>query len=267
MSLICRGNPAAFFVLGHGPERGRRLTKLIKLLGLIAVVSIVNVVVLSPGLLGIGFGESALETAIGVTLPLAGVIALLLGSYVILQKPQEQPPPLRELQTQEDFATALSRYKRVRLLEEDMDHAIEQLDRIRKKKETLLEALSQRFQPGELSYAKFASVIAEVESLFYRNVRSVLNRLQAFDEAEFERFGSRKASRIPRDLLQMRAEMLNEFLDFVKYSIAMNEEILLKLDRLLLEISRLDAFEPGDIEAMPGMQEIDALIKTTKHYR
>ncbi len=229
-------------------------------------VSILNVVVLSPGLIGVGFGESALETAIGVTLPLASVVALLLGSYVVLQKPQPQPL-LRQLQSREDFASALSRYKRIGLLQEDIELAIEQLDRVRKKKDTLLEVLSQRFQPGELSYSKFASAIAEVESLFYRNVRSVLNRLQAFDESEFEGPGSRRTARIPRELLQMRAEMLNEFLGFVKYSVGMNEEILLKLDRLLLEISRLDAFEPGDIEEMPCMREIDALIKQTRHYR
>ncbi|PRX70648.1 hypothetical protein B0G52_11114 [Cohnella sp. SGD-V74] len=256
-----------FFCFRSRTGEGAKPTKLIKLLALVAAVSILNVVVLSPGLVGVGFGESALETAIGVTLPLASVVALLLGSYAILHKPQEPTPPLRQLQSREDFAAALSRYKRVRLLEEDIEHAVEQLDRIRKKKETLLQVLSQRFQPEELSYSKFASAIAGAESLFYRNVRSVLNRLQAFDESEFESLGSRRAARMPRELLQMRAEMLNEFLGFVKYSIGMNEEILLKLDRLLLEITRLDAFEPGDIEEMPCMKEIDALIRQTKHYR
>lgn len=42
---------------------------------------------------------------------------------------------------------------------------------------------------------------------------------------------------------------------------------MLKLDQLLLEISRLDSFEAGDIEQMPCMQEIDQLIKHTKLYR
>jgi hypothetical protein len=42
---------------------------------------------------------------------------------------------------------------------------------------------------------------------------------------------------------------------------------LLKLDKLLLEISRLDSLEPGDIENMACMQEIDSLIKQTKYYK
>ena len=41
----------------------------------------------------------------------------------------------------------------------------------------------------------------------------------------------------------------------------------MKLDKLLLEISRLDSLEPGDIDDMPCMQEIDALIKQTQYYK
>ncbi|MNN42780.1 hypothetical protein D3C81_1569860 [compost metagenome] len=61
--------------------------------------------------------------------------------------------------------------------------------------------------------------------------------------------------------------MYSEYLTFIKSSLATNEEIMLKLDKLLLEISRLDSFEPGDIENMPCMQEIDSLIKQTKLYK
>jgi len=34
-----------------------------------------------------------------------------------------------------------------------------------------------------------------------------------------------------------------------------------------LEISRLDGLEPGEIENMACMKEIDALIKQTKYYK
>ncbi|MFC4597707.1 hypothetical protein [Cohnella hongkongensis] len=200
-----------------------------------------------------------------MTLPLASILVLLFASFAALHKPPS--PPARPLQSREDVAAALARYKRIGLLQEDMDHAAEQLELLRRKREALFQVLGQRFQPGELSYAKFASAIANVETLFDRNVRSVLSRLQAFDEADFESAGSRRAARMPKQLQRMRAEMREELLGFVKYSIGMNEEILLKLDRLLLEISRLDAFEPGDIEAMPCMQEIDELIRQTRHYR
>lgn len=240
--------------------------KYIKLLGLILGVAVLNVVVLSPGLLGVKIGGSALETASGVALLVASALAALYGSYVILFK-QPVIVPVKQLQTHEDYAEALASYRRVRVLEEDISLAFEQMERIRKKKETLLGVLGQRFDPNELSYKKFSSVVHEVEKLFYLNVRSVLNRLNAFDESEFKRLSSRKAASFSQKLLEEKANVYNDYLAFVKSSVGTNEEILLKLDKLLLEISRLDSLEPGDIDDMPCMQEIDSLIKQTKLYR
>jgi len=250
---------------GDGRREGN-LTKLFKLLGLTAVVSIVNIAMLSPGLIGIEFGKSALETAIGVTVPLGSILVLLYGSHALLSKPT-LPLPIRLVQSPEDYAAAITRYRRVKVLQEDMDLALEQMERLRKKTETLLQVLAQRFEPNELSYVKFTSVIRDVETLFNRNVGSVLNRLRVFDESDFENVGSGRSARLSRELFQMRAEMRNELFAFVKDSISANEEILLKLDRLLLEISRLDGFEPGDIDSMACIREIDELIKQTKHYR
>ncbi|MNP47981.1 hypothetical protein D3C76_1420710 [compost metagenome] len=46
-----------------------------------------------------------------------------------------------------------------------------------------------------------------------------------------------------------------------------NEEILLKLDKLLLEMSRLETADYRELEATPCMQEIDELIHQTKFYK
>ncbi|MGF7047350.1 hypothetical protein J2T13_001855 [Paenibacillus sp. DS2015] len=241
-------------------------TKYIKLLGVILSVVVLNILVLSPGFMGVKIGESALTTAIGVTLLFASALVLIYGSYVLLFKPPVVIP-VKQIKTHEDYVEALTHYRRVRVLEHDMTHAVEQLERIQKKNETLLNVLNQRFDPAELSYKKFASVIQEVEKLFYLNVRSVLNRLNVFDESEFKRVMNPNVTQFSSELLQEKKNVYNEYLSFVKSSIGTNEEILLKLDKLLLEISRLDSLEPGDIESMPCMQEIDSLIKQTKYYK
>jgi hypothetical protein len=241
-------------------------TKYIKLLGLIFGMVVLNILVLSPGFLGVDIGGSALTTAFGVTLLFASVLGLLYGSYVILFK-QPVVLPVKQIKTHEDYVEALTHYRRVKALEGDITLALGQLERIRKKKDTLMNVLNQRFDPTELSYKKFASVTQEVEKLFYLNVRSILNRLNAFDESEFESVTNKKSTPFSQELLQEKTNMYNEYLTFVKGSLGTNEEILLKLDKLLLEISRLDSFEPGDIENMPCMQEIDLLIKQTKYYK
>jgi hypothetical protein len=241
-------------------------TKYIKLLGLILAVVVINILVLSPGFIGVEIGGSALTTAFGVTLLFASVLVLIYGSYVLLVKPPVVLP-VKQIKTHEDYVEALMHYRRVKALEDDITLALEQLDRMKKKKLTLLNVLNERFDTTELSYKKFASVTQEVEKLFYLNVRSILNRLHIFDESEFNSVMSQKPTPFSRQLLQEKTNVYNEYLTFVKSSLGTNEEILLKLDKLLLEISRLDSFEPGDIENMPCMQEIDSLIKQTKYYK
>ncbi|QJD83045.1 hypothetical protein [Cohnella herbarum] len=240
--------------------------KFVKLLGLIVGVAVVNIVVLSPGLIGVTFGENALATASGVTLLFASTFAVLYGSYALLFK-SSVALPVKQLQTHEDFVQAIVRYKHVKSFREDISLALEQLERMRKKQLTLFQVLNQRFEPNELSYKKFASVVLTVEKLFYMNVRSVLNRFSVFDESELEGAWRRDPERLSSKLQQEKANMHNEHLAFVKSSLDANEEMLLKLDKLLMEISRLDGLDPGEIENMPGMQEIDSLIKQTKYYK
>ncbi|MBC8079178.1 MAG: hypothetical protein H7X86_02455 [Gorillibacterium sp.] len=241
--------------------------KYIKLMMLILGLALLNIVVLSPGLLGIEIGgDSALGTALGITLLLMSLVVLLYGSYILLFKPS-LATPTKEIRTHDDYLDALTYYSHKKALGGDITLAVEQLNRIKKKSETLLSVLNQRFDPNELSYKKFHSVILEVEKLFYLNVRGILNRLGVFDESEFQTTTNQRAKQFSQELIQEKTNIYNEYMTFVKGSLEGNEEILLKLDKLLLEISRLDSLEIGDIENMPCMQEIDSLIKQTKFYR
>ncbi len=237
-----------------------------KLLGLIAGVVLLNIVILSPGLLGVEI-ESVLETASGVTLLFISLLVLLYGSYVLLIKPPIVTP-VKNIITHEDYIDALHHYRNVKVLEKDIHLALDQLDRIDKKKGTLLDVLSQRFDQTELSYKKFISVIAEVEKLFYLNIRGLLNKLSVFDASEFSSFTSQqRAAQFSNKLVQEKTDLYNAYLAYVTGYLGANEEILLKLDKLLLEISLLGSTDYKDVEDMPCMKEIDALIQQTKFYK
>jgi len=240
--------------------------KYIKLFGIIVATIVINVIIFSPGMIGVAIGESAFASAFGITLILASILALLYGSYSVFFK-QPVALPVKEIVTHEDYVEALLPFTRVGSLEGDVGFTLDQMERLIRKKDTLMNVLGQRFESTELSYKKFASVIREVEKLFYLNIRSMINRLRVFDEAEFKSVMSQKVSRFSTDIMQEKAKLYNEFLSFMKHSLDTNEEILLKLDKLLLEISRLDSFDPAEIENMPCMREIDSLIKQTKYYK
>lgn len=240
----------------------------VKLTGLITVVVLLNVAVLSPGLLGVEIGgASALETASGVTLLFVSLLIVLYGSYTLLFKPS-LIKRARPLETIEDYEAGLNRYRHVKVLENDISLALEQLKRIKKKKTTLLHVLGQRFDPTELSFKKFNLVIAEVEKLFYLNIRGILNKLGVFDASEFSLFtGRQKPKQFSETLVQKKNALYEEYFSYVTGYLGANEEILLKLDQLLLEISLLDSTDYKAVEDMPCMKELSILIGQTKLYQ
>lgn len=242
--------------------------KSMKLLGLVSVVVFLNIIVLSPGLLGVVIGgESVLKTALGVTLLFISFLVVLYGSYSLLFKPPIIAP-VKELKTPEDYIAALEQYKNVKVLKKDITLALDQLVRIEKKRDTLFMILSQRFDPMELSFKKFKAISYEVEKLFYLNIRGILNKLSVFDASEFSLFASsQRPTQFSDKLVQKKTALHNEYLAYVTGYLGANEEILLKLDKLLLEISLLDSTEYKDVEDMPCMKEIDELIKQTRFYK
>lgn len=244
------------------------MSRLMKLILLIAGIVLADVIALSPGLLGVDIGgDSILETAFGVTLLVMSPIVLLYGSYALLLKPPIRAT-VRGLATQEDFIDALKQYKNIKALKPDIMQAIDQIERMEKKKLALFDLLGRKFDPGELSYRRFSNVIHEVDRLFYQYVRGIISRLNVFDAAEYDEFArAQRSSRLSNKLLQERTALYQEYLTYLSGSIGANEEILLKLDKLLIEMSRTGSTDYETIETMPGMKEIDTLIEQTKFYK
>ncbi len=239
-----------------------------RLIGLVAAVALTDVVALSPGLLGLRLsGDSPFEAALGVTVLLMSLLVLLYGSFRLLLVSPRPPADLR-LNVPDDYLEALRRYRRVKAMKISVMLAIDQIDRLEKKKAALFELLGQRFDPNEMSYRRFGSVIREVGNLFYANVRGMLGKLRVFDASEYDRFaGADGRQQLPGKLAKERSELYQEYVAYVSGAVGANEEILLKLDKLLLETSRLGGADFEEIEAMPGMTEIDELIRQTKYYR
>ncbi|WP_256941100.1 hypothetical protein [Bacillus sp. EAC] len=243
------------------------MSKGLKLAGLIVGVSLIDVIVLTPGLIGIEISiSSAIRMALDVSIITASVLILLYGIHQIFFSSNDVKP-IKVLKTSEDYVHALNRYQDSKVLKNDISFTLVQVDRMKKKKETLLTMLNDRFDPNELSYQKFTSVIIEVEKLFYLNLKNILNKISTFDESEYKNIINKEPTRFSTQLLQEKTNLYNEYVSFVKDSVNLNEGILLNLDKLLLEISRLDSFEIEEIEKMACMQEMDALIKQTKYYK
>jgi hypothetical protein len=245
-----------------------RTDKIIKMTSLNSGIVIVNIILFSPGLVGIQMGGSSVfSTALGITSILMSVVIFGYGNYKLLGE-KEKIIETSKIKTTEDFVYALEQNFSKKTFGEDINIILTQIKRLQKKKETINDILLQRFGATEMSYSKFNNVILDAENVFYINIRSIINKLNAFDEDEYKSIKNDAIQKnFSEGFLKEKIDIYNEYISFVKNSIEDNEQIILKLDKLLLEISKLNSLEEGDIESMSAMKEIDELIANTKLYK
>jgi len=241
---------------------------LIRLLGLNLGIAAANIAVFSPGLLDVDlFGAGALEAAFGSAFLVFSGSGLVYGNYKLLSEP-EKAIPIGAKSTKEDYIEALNEHRGLKTFERNIDLLLDQIERLQKKNKTIRDILLQIFNASEISYQKFDAVIAEVENIFFKNIRSIINKLNAFDEEDYNFIKKqRNAGAFSEEIMQEKFKVYNEYIRFVKEATEDNEQILLKLDKLLLEISGLNCIESGKLEQMAGMIEIDNLIKQAKYYK
>ena len=242
--------------------------KIIKLAVLNLGIAMSNVLAFSNGFFHIQlFDASILSTAIGFTIIIMSVMVFVYGNHRILF---EKAPVIQtaQIKTADDCIEALEQNADKKNFSADIDIVKEQIKRFQKKKATIQDILLQRFQSSEMSYSKFQGTIGNVENIFFLNIKSILNKLNAFDEADYNQI-RKDADRgqFSKEFIDTKMGIFNEYFSFVREAVEDNEEILLKLDKVLLEISKLDSLEAGELENMSAMQEIDELIQNTKWYK
>lgn len=241
--------------------------KVIKGVVLNLSIIIINIIFFSPGFIGLQIkGGSAFEGALGGTLILMSLIIFIWGNihYFIAQ---EKVLSTTVIESKEDYMIAIRKYAAKKTFTQSIFFMIKQIERLEKKKVTIEDVLLQKFNVEELSYGKFSGVLQQIEALFYLNLKSILNKLSVFDQEEYDQMSSsHKKIKFSSRVVMEKKRIYEEYITFIENGIEDNEQILLKLDQLLLELSKFNSLEAGEIEEMPAMQEIDELISKAKFY-
>lgn len=242
--------------------------KWIKFLILNGIICLVNIILFSNAFIHLDMsGASALSLALGITVILMSIFVFVLGNYRLLY-PKQVLIQTSVMKTLEDCENALRENLNKKTFANDLEIVLEQIRRFQKKKRTIHDILLQKFSQTEMSYQKFQGIITDVENVFLMNIKSILNRINAFDEEDYHHLlRNQGQGTLSQDFIKSKMSIYNEYIAYVKDSVADNEEILLKFDRMLLEISKFDSLEDGEIENMAAMQEIDELIKNAKWYK
>ncbi len=241
--------------------------KILKLACLNIVIIVLDIALFSPGFLGIRLnGADALSTAIGGTAIFVSLAAFVYGNYKLLAQ-KDKTLQARDINNLDDCVLALKQSYGKKTFDPSITTVLDQIDRLRKKKERIREFLQQKFRVVDTGFEKFNETITDVEYVFYTNIKGVINKINVFDEEEYEKVKNNGGSGglSPKYVVSQQS-IYNEYITFVKNALDANEEILLKMDALLLEISSFDSFEASEIENMKEIREMDQLIKKSKYY-
>lgn len=242
--------------------------KILKITCFNMMIAVINIILFSPGLLSIQIGgTSTFETSFGATAILMSLVVFIFGNFKLLTE-KEKIIQTNDIKTKEDYINALKLTYSKKTFENDINTLLEQIERFNNKKKTIKDILLQKFNDTEMSFSKFNTTISDIEDVFYLNIKSILNKLNAFDEKDYDRIKKNSAKKkFNTEFLQTKMSIYNEYISFIKDSADDNEQILLKLDKILLEISKLNSLEDGELENMTAMKEIDELINKIKLYR
>ena len=245
-----------------------KVKRISSLLGLNIAIVMLNIIIFSPGLFNIKIDFiNIFQTSIGITIIIMSFIIFIIGNYKILIK-EDNEIDISKLDDSEDYLEALKENSSKRVFSKDIDILLEQIERMDKKQEKIDDILLQKFTVNEMSYIKFKKTITEVRDVFYINIKSVINKINIFDEQEYEKIKKDiKNGKLNGKIEEQKKDMFDEYIFFVKDSIEDNEEILLKLDKFLFELSKFNSLEDGELENMSAIKDVDELINKIKFYK
>lgn len=241
--------------------------KLRQLLLLNALIVIINIAVFSKAFFGLSLlAGSVLGMSVAWFTVVSTTFAFFKGNISLLKKPETHQLVSSKVNSLDDCISIFEEaIKNGDVFDKDILKNLEQIRRFKKKQKTIRDILQQKFAINELTYQKFSNVLGDVENVIYMNMRSILNKIAAFDVEEYEDLQKRgfPSSEVSDEKMQIYSEYIN----FVKDATKTNEDILLKLDKMLLEISRYNSLDGGDISELPAIKEMDELIKNAKLYK
>ena len=228
------------------------------------LIIIINISLFSNAILGLSlFIGSTLSVTIAWATIIASVAAFFKGNSLILKK-EETHVLTQNIQSLDGcilvFEEAIHNGD---VFDKDISKNIGQIKRFKRKHSTIKDILLQKFSADEMSFQKFSAVLQEVENVIYMNMRSIINKISAFDMVEYEMLQKKNKDEFSEE----KFNIYNEYINFVSNATKTNEDILLKLDKMLLEISKYNSLEDGDVQKLPAIIEMDELIKNAKLYK
>jgi hypothetical protein len=234
------------------------------------VIAVVNIAVFSNAFFKVKLlGGSLIETLIGTAVILGSILLFLFVNYRFISAGAPKIDPaltVKKITDLESCKNTIEHLDYSGTFSDKLEEVLEQIQKMQKKKGLIKDNLLQKFSDNEMSYGKFLGIVDNAEKIMCTNVKSMLNKICAFDEEEYNEI-KRGKSNLRQSIAVEKMEIYNEYIEFVAQAVDGNEEILLRLDKLLLEISKFNSISASELDSMDALRELDDLIRDTKWYK
>ena len=240
------------------------MKKILKLLVLNIGIVICAVVTYSDGLLGLRPSDpSILKAGFSILIGIALAAGLVFGNLRLLREPKTVE---REaLETPAQIEALLKSFTQSAYIGDLARTAVDQLRRLETSTRRTTAAIRTKFQRGSVSEQHYQGVIDAAEATAIENFRNMALRMQMFDDAEYRRLKNYRDDTIPDEIQREQLALYDKNMQFIRSSIAVNENLILKKDTLTLEISDSSARNENDADEL--LAEIGRLTTELKYYK
>ncbi|MCR5837491.1 MAG: hypothetical protein K6G88_13390 [Lachnospiraceae bacterium] len=237
--------------------------KYLKLAGLNLAIVFSAVICYSPGLLDLRPSDpGVIRPGMSIFLALVLLFAFFYGNHELLSDPKRTRVSTDTIDDIKKAGTVLKSYFTSRPLGDTARTASEQLRRMDNLFANTENIIGEKFEKGSLSWGKYDAIVKSAEKSAVSNVVAMANRMQIFADRDYEKLARYKEDTIPDDIQQKQLQLYEDNLKKIKEAIALNEELLLKIETLMFELSSENNNEEHD----EILEEIEKLTQEVKLY-
>ena len=235
----------------------------VKLAVLNLIVVFTAVICYSPGLLNLRPSDSGvLRPGMSIFMALVLLFAFFYGNHQLLTEPKRSRVSADSVNDIKKAGMVLKSYFTSRPLGDTARVASEQLRRMDNLFGNTETIISEKFEKGSMSWGRYDAIVKSAEKSAVNNVVAMANRMQIFADRDYEKLTRYQNDQIPDDIQKKQLELYEENLQKIKDAIALNEELLLKIETLMFELSSENDNEEHD----EILEEIEKLTSEVKLY-
>ncbi len=192
-------------------------------------------------------GVAAAATMLFISVPLFFYINYLsFGKKLTFEDDENN---VNNFDTRHEFEAALTKFKSNRILRNLAEAAIRQLYTLDKKQSTIELVVRQNFSQDVSEFEVVNQVLEDSKEAVYSNMREIINRMTIFGGTE-NYGGTGLSAKVAAE----KNRMLSGHVEFITTVLNNNEIIFLELDKLMIEITKMNGkSQEDDISKIQGI--------------